>query len=66
LLLLFLLPRTRQLRMRLAVATAMILFIVLAGCGGNKPQTPKGTFPLTITGKSGAITKTATVNLTVN
>jgi hypothetical protein len=67
LLLLFLLPRTRQLRMRLAMATAMIFFIVLAGCGGQqKPHTPTGTFPLTITGKSSAITKTATVNLTVN
>ncbi len=67
LLLLFLLPRTRQLRMRLAIATAMIFFIVLAGCSGTqKPHTPTGTFPLTITGKSGAITKTATVNLTVN
>ena len=67
LLLLFLLPATKRLRMRSAMATAMIFFIVLAGCSGNQaPHTPTGTFPLTITGKSGATTKTVMVNLTVN
>lgn len=69
LMLLCLLPGTRRLRMRLAMATAMIFFIVLAGCSGPiKPHTPTGAYTLTITGTlhGTATTHTATVNLTVN
>lgn len=70
LMLLCLLPRTRRLRMRLAMATAMIFLVVLAGCsGGNShPHTEKGSYVLTVTGTlhGGATTHSATVNLTVN
>ncbi len=67
LLLLFLLPKTPRLRARLGMVTAMILFIVLAGCSGPpKPHTIPGTYNLTITGTAGTTTHTATVALTVN
>ncbi len=67
--LLFLLPTTRRLRMRLTLGTAMILFVVLAGCSGKPhPHTQKGSYVLTVTGTlhGGATTHSATVNLTVN
>lgn len=67
LMLLFLLPKTQRLRTRLGMVTAMILFIVLAGCSGPaKPHTNPGVYDLTITGTSGATVHTATVALTVN
>ena len=67
--LLFLLPTTRRLRMRLTLGTAMILFVVQAGCSGKPhPHTQKGSYVLTVTGTlhGGATTHSATVNLTVN
>jgi hypothetical protein len=67
LLLLFLLPKTRRLRIRLAMATAMIIFIVLAGCSGpQRPHTLTGNYALTITGTSGALNHSVTVNITIN
>jgi len=67
--LLFLLPTARRLQMRLTLGTAMILFVVLAGCSGKPhPHTQKGSYVLTVTGTlhGGATTHSATVNLTVN
>ncbi len=71
LILLFLLPTAKRLRLRLAMATAMLAFLVLAGCSGPKPPvkpgTPPGTYSLTITGTAGAtVHTTAAVSLTVN
>lgn len=67
LLLLFLLPTARRLRTRFAMGTAMILFLVLAGCSGTqKPHTAKGNYALTINGVSGNLNHTVVVNITIN
>jgi hypothetical protein len=52
LLLLFLVPRVKGLRVRLGLVTATVLLVVLAGCGGpgSAPQPINGN--ITITGKS--------------
>ncbi len=60
--LLFLIPMTRRTRTRLGLAAAMLVFAVVAGCSGSA-KTRSTT--LTITGSSGSISKTYTVNLTV-
>ena len=66
LIMVFLLPRTQRLRLRLGMVAAMLIFIALAGCSGSgKPGTPKGTTNLTITGTSGALSHSTTVALTV-
>jgi hypothetical protein len=68
-LLLFLLPRTQQMRMRFGMVTAMVLLLALAGCGGGKaPGTPKAPATLTITGTSTtpALKHTVMVNISVN
>lgn len=58
----------RQPRLRLAMATTVLMLIALAGCTGLKHQsTPKGAVTLTITGTSGTLTsKTALVQVSVN
>jgi centrosomal CEP192-like protein/beta-propeller repeat-containing protein len=67
LLLLFLLPTARRLRTRSAMGTAMILFLVLAGCSGTKgPHTATGPYALTIKGVSGNLNHTVVVNITIN
>jgi hypothetical protein len=67
LLLLFLLPTARRIRVRMAMGTAMILFLVLAGCSGApKPHTAKGNYALTIKGVSGNLNHTVVVNITIN
>jgi hypothetical protein len=69
LMLLFLLRSAQRLRMRLAMVTAILVCVTLAACssGYNGPtKTMKGTYPLTVTGTSGALTHTTTVTVTVN
>jgi len=65
LLLLLTLPVARRFRTRLGLAGAAALLIVAAGCS-NAPPTAAGTYPVTITGTSGALSHSITVNVTVN
>jgi hypothetical protein len=70
LLLLFLLPKTKRLRLRLGMVVAMLMLIVLAGCSSSKPPVTPTPAVLTITGTSngaaGAVTRKATVTLTID
>jgi hypothetical protein len=69
LVLLFLLRSTQRFRTRLAMVSAIIICVTLAACSGpNSPnnKTAKGSYPLTITGTSGALTHNVTVTVTVN
>jgi hypothetical protein len=67
LLLLFLLPTARRLRTRFAMGTAMILFLVLAGCSGTqKPHTATGPYQLMLKGAAGNTNHTLNVNITIN
>jgi hypothetical protein len=62
--LLFMIPATRRLRTRVGMAGAMLVFIMVAGCTGNRPKTKTTT--LTVTPSSGGVTKPAiTVNVTI-
>ena len=62
--LLFMIPATRRFRTRMGMAGAMLVFIMVAGCTGNRPK-PKTT-TLTVTPSSGGVTKPAiTVNVTI-
>ena len=67
--LLLLLRSTQRLRIRVAIVAAILCFVTLAACSGPSygPQkTAKGSYPLTVTGKSGALTHNTTVTVTVN
>jgi hypothetical protein len=71
LMLLFLLPGTKRLRLRLGMVAAMLMLIVLAGCSGSsKPPVTPTPAVLTITGTSngsaGVVTHKATVTLTID
>ena len=68
LMLLFVLRSTRRLGTRLAMASAIVICITLAACSGpsGPAKTAKGTYPLTITGTSGALSHNTTVTVTVN
>ena len=63
LMLLFLVPMTRQRRTQLGLIAAMLVFTVVAGCSGSVH--PKST-TLTITGTSGDVSRSYTVNVTRN
>jgi hypothetical protein len=69
--LLFLLPRTKRLRLRVGMVAAMLMLVLLAGCSGpGQPVKPPVNATLTITGSStgtaGAVSHTAQVALTIN
>jgi Abnormal spindle-like microcephaly-assoc'd, ASPM-SPD-2-Hydin len=69
LMLIFLLRSTQRLRARLLTVSAIVICVMLAACsGGNNSNndTVKGTYPLTVTGTSGALSHTTTVTVTVN
>lgn len=55
-----------RLRTRLGMLTAIFFLVALAGCGGPSNGTKKGKYPISITGTSGSVTKTAAVTITVN
>lgn len=62
--LLWFIPATRRFRTRAGLAGAMLVFVMVAGCTGNRPK-PKTT-TLTITPSSGGVTKPAiTVTVTI-
>lgn len=62
--LVFMISSTRRFRTRMGMAGAMLVFIMVAGCTGNRSK-PKST-TLTITPASGGVTKPAiTVNVTI-
>jgi hypothetical protein len=71
-LLLLLLPRTKRLQVRLGMAGAMLLLVILAGCSGpGKPPVQPIPAVLTITGTTsgtppGVVNHQAIVNLTIN
>ncbi|HXR32892.1 MAG TPA: hypothetical protein VN830_04250, partial [Verrucomicrobiae bacterium] len=68
LLLLFLLPRAKGLRVRLGLATAVVLLMALAGCSGaaKPPLTGNLTITGTSNGTAGAVPHSATVQVTLN
>jgi hypothetical protein len=62
--LLFVIPSMRRFRGRMGMVGAMLVFIVVAGCTGNRPKIKTTT--LTITPSSGGVTKPAiTVNVNI-
>jgi hypothetical protein len=62
--LLFMVPSARRFRTRMGMAGAMLVFIMVAGCTGNRPKTKTTT--LTVTPSSGGVTKPAiTVNVSI-
>jgi hypothetical protein len=68
LMLAFLLLFKQRLRTRLAMVSAIAICLTLAACsgGGSSKNTVKGTYPLTVTGNSGALSHNTAVTITVN
>jgi hypothetical protein len=54
----------RRFRTRLGLVGALLVFVALAGCAAS--GTPKGNSTITITGTSGNLTQTVTVQMTVD
>lgn len=54
----------RRFRTRLGLVGALLVFVALAGCAAS--GTPKGNSTITITGTSGTLTQTVTVQVTVD
>jgi len=54
----------RRFRTRLGLVGALLVFVALAGCASS--GTPKGSSTITITGTSGNLTQTVTVQITVD
>jgi hypothetical protein len=66
-LLLFLLPKTKGLRVRLGLATAVVLLIGLAGCSSSSPPIAGNvTITGTSSGSAGSVSHSATVAVLVN
>ena len=66
-LLLFLVPKTKELRVRLGLATAVVLLVALAGCSSSKPPiTGSVTITGTSSGSAGSVSHSATAAVTVN
>jgi hypothetical protein len=66
LMLLFVLWSKRRLSTRLVMASAILICIILTACSSGPKKTAMGTYPLTITGTSGALSHSTTVTVTVN
>lgn len=65
LVLMFILPATRRLRVRLGLVGATLMLILVAGCSGH-PGTPKGNYTLTLSGTASGVAHTTSVTLTVD
>lgn len=64
--LLMMLFTARRQRVRLGMVTVILILAALAGCSGSSNGTMRGTYPISITGTSQGVTKTAPVSITVN
>lgn len=65
LILMFILPATRRLRMRLGLVGATLMLVLIAGCSGHV-GTPKGNYTLTLSGTASGVAHTTSVTLTVD
>jgi Beta-propeller repeat len=63
-LLLFTLPFARRRRSKVGLVGALVMIIGLTACSGSS-GTPAGAYPLTISGTSNGVTRTATITLNV-
>jgi Beta-propeller repeat len=63
-LLLFTLPFARRRRSKVGLVGALVMIIGLTACSGSS-GTPAGSYPLTISGTSNGVTRTATITLNV-
>ena len=70
--LLFTLFAARRMRTRLSLGGAMLILAVAVGCGGgyssttSSTRTPAASYPITVTGTSGGVSRSAVVTVAVN